>query len=258
VPFTEVADRVWVLRAPSYDVNLIAIGGERGFVVVDTLASAAEAEDALAELRRLGPGPVVAVVNTHDHFDHVLGNATFAQGHGDVPIHATEEAAARTDAAAPPADHTFSSAAFVDLGDRLVELVHPGRGHTAGDLVVRVPDVDLLLAGDLVEESAPPSFGPDSWPLEWATTLDLVLGLLSPTSVIVPGHGAVVDRRFVEQQCDDLRAVAETMRELAERGVPEAEAPTAAEWPYPAEHLRDAIARGYAQLPPARRQLPLA
>ena len=33
---------------------------------------------------------------------------------------------------------TFSSARVVDLGDRLVELVHPGRGHTAGDLVVRV------------------------------------------------------------------------------------------------------------------------
>ena len=51
-----------------------------------------------------------------------------------------------------PADTTFSSAVVLDLGDRQVELVHPGRGHTAGDLVVRVPDADVLLAGDLVEE----------------------------------------------------------------------------------------------------------
>ena len=50
---------------------------------------------------------------------------------------------------------TFSSAPVIDLGDRMVELVHPGRGHTGGDLVVRVPDADVLLAGDLVEESAP-------------------------------------------------------------------------------------------------------
>ena len=49
---------------------------------------------------------------------------------------------------------TFSSARAVDLGDRMVELVHPGRGHTAGDLVLRVPDADLVFAGDLVEESA--------------------------------------------------------------------------------------------------------
>ena len=52
-------------------------------------------------------------------------------------------------------DHTFSSARVLDLGDRAVELVHPGRGHTGGDLVVRVPDADVVLAGDLVEESAP-------------------------------------------------------------------------------------------------------
>ena len=47
-------------------------------------------------------------------------------------------------------------------GDRHVELIHPGRGHTAGDLVVRVPDADVLLAGDLVEESDPPFIGDDS------------------------------------------------------------------------------------------------
>ena len=76
-------------------------------------------------------------------------------------------------------------------------------------------------------------------------------------TVVVPGHGAVVDRRFVEQQCDELRAVAETIRELAGRGVPEAEAYAAATWPFPEEALHHAIPRGYAHLPRARRQLPL-
>ncbi|WGY03933.1 MBL fold metallo-hydrolase [Nocardioides sp. QY071] len=258
MPFTEVADRVWVRRVPSYDVNLVAVGGERGLVVIDTLASAAEARAAIAAIGDLRAGPVVAVVNTHDHFDHVLGNAAFKDRYDDLPVHATDEAAARTDPAAPPADHTFSSAAVIDLGDRQLELVHPGRGHTAGDLVVRVPDADVLLAGDLVEESAPPSIGSDSWPMDWPQTLDLVLGLTTPSTVVVPGHGGVVDRRFVEQQCDDLRAVAETIRELAAGGVPEAEALGAADWPFPLEALHHAIGRGYAQLPPARRQLPLA
>lgn len=258
MPFTEVADRVWVRREPSYDVNLTVIGGERGLVVVDTLASAAQARAAIAAIGDLGAGPVVAVVNTHDHFDHVLGNAAFRERYDDPPVHATEEAAARTDPAAPPADRTFSSAAVIDLGDRQVELVHPGRGHTAGDLVARVPDVDVLLVGDLVEESAPPAIGADSWPLEWPQTLDLVLGLASPGTVVVPGHGKVVDRAFVEQQCDDLRAVAETIRELAGRGVPQAEALASAQWPFPEDALHHAVPRGYAQLPRARRQLPLA
>ncbi|KRB77351.1 hypothetical protein ASE01_11550 [Nocardioides sp. Root190] len=258
MPFTEVADRIWVRRVASYDVNLVAIRGERGFVVVDTLATPAEADEAIAALGDLGPGPVLAVVNTHDHFDHVLGNAAFRTHYDGVPIHATEEAAAQTDPAAPPADHTFSSAVVIDLGDRQVELIHPGRGHTAGDLVVRVPDADVLLTGDLVEESAPPSFGADSWPLEWPQTLDLVIGLLTPASVVVPGHGAVVDRSFVETQCDELRAVAETLRDLVSRGVPEAEAIASATWPFPVDALHHAVPRAYAQLPRARRHLPMA
>ena len=69
--------------------------------------------------------------------------------------------------------------ASIDLGDRLVELVHPGRGHTGGDLVVRIDDADVVLAGDLVEESARrrAGFGADCYPMEWPATLDLVLSL---------------------------------------------------------------------------------
>ncbi len=282
MPFTEVADRVWVLRHPWFDLNVTVIGGDRGLVVVDTHASSVAATEVIGELRKLDRGDLVAVVNTHEHFDHTFGNATFLQEYGDLPIHATDEAAERTVPAGErikglyraadddpraeevlattirPADTTFSSAAVIDLGDRQVELVHPGRGHTGGDLVVRIPDVDVLLAGDLVEESAPPGLGEDCWPMDWPGTLDLVVGLLTPASIVVPGHGAIVDRRFVEEQCDDLRAVAETIRDLAGRGVPEAEAVAAAEWPFPAEALRHAVPRGYAQLPRARRHLPMA
>ena len=133
-------------------------------------------------------------------------------------------------------ERTFSSAISLDLGDRLVELVHPGRGHTGGDLVVRVPDADVLLAGDLVEQTDTgnvPAFGTDCYPMEWPLTLDVVLGLTTAQSVVVPGHGAVVDRDFVEEQRNAIGIVAETIRDLATRGVPVDDALGAAEWPYP-------------------------
>ncbi|WP_141013593.1 MBL fold metallo-hydrolase [Nocardioides sambongensis] len=278
--FTEIADRVWVLRHPWLDLNVTAIGGERGLVVVDTHGSGVAALEVVDALRTLDRGGPVAVVNTHEHFDHTFGNATFIEQYGELPVHAHEVAAERTVAAGEriqalyrdstdprgaevvatsirPADRTFSSAAVLDLGDRQVELVHPGRGHTAGDLVVRIPDVDVLLAGDLVEESAPPAYGADSWPLDWPLTLDLLLGLTTPASVVVPGHGAVVDTAFVEEQRGDLGTVAETIRDLASRGVPQDEALAAASWPLPTEALGQAIARGYEQLPRSQRRLPL-
>ena len=201
MPFAEVADRVWVAHYEFIDINIGLIGGERGLVVVDTYASTVLAREVIEDVRALGVGQVVAAINTHEHFDHTFGNVAFREEYGaGLPIHATEEAAERTIAAGQrwkgksgeyddprvadilateilPADHTFSSAAVIDLGDRAIELVHPGRGHTGGDLVVRVPDADVLLAGDLVEESAPPVYGGDSYPLDWPHSLDLALNL---------------------------------------------------------------------------------
>lgn len=274
-PFVEVADRVWVARHQWLDVNVTVVGGERGLVVVDTLGSGADGHrlrDALTPL-----GSVFAVVNTHWHFDHTFGNSAFA----DVPIHAHEAAVTelvegaesvrqrylddtddphREDVLAAEVlapGETFSSVRVLDLDDRHVELLHAGKGHTAGDLVVHVPDAGVILAGDLVEESAPPSYGEDSWPLEWPFALDLVLGLSNGATTIVPGHGAVVDRDFVEEQRGQIGIVAETIRDLAGRGVPLGLALDSAEWPFPKEGLADAVRRGYEHLPRSQKRLPL-
>lgn len=287
MPFSEIADRVWVARYEWFDANVTLVRGERGLLVVDTHASAVAARQVIDDVRALGVGDVVEIVNTHEHFDHTFGNGEFRAAYGpDVPIHAHEEAAARTRSAAErikavyadspdeprgdeviattvvPAETTFSSAVALDLGDRFVELVHPGRGHTSGDLVVRVPDVDVLLAGDLVEESGPrehtPGFGADCFPMEWPLTLDIVLGLTSSSSVVVPGHGGLVDRDFVEEQRNDIGILAETIRDLAGRGVPVDEAlGTAESWPFPAALLEDAVRRAYEHLPRSQKRLPL-
>ncbi len=283
--FVEVADRVWVARHEWFDLNITLVGSDRGLLVVDTHASAKAARAVIENVRRLGAGDVVAIVNTHEHFDHTFGNGEFLATYGAVPVHAHEVAAENTVFAGEwiknayleepddphgdevreteivPAGHTFSSAVALDLGDRAVELVHPGRGHTAGDLVVRVPDVDVVIAGDLVEESAArghvPGFGRDCYPFEWPQTLDVALNLITLATVVVPGHGAVIDREFVEIQRNDIGILAETIRDLASRGVPVDEALGSADWPFDPEHLEHAVRRGYEHLPLSQRRLPL-
>jgi hypothetical protein len=51
--------------------------------------------------------------------------------------------------------------------------------------------------------------------------------------------------------------VAETIRDLASRGVPVRDALAATEWPYPAEELVHAVRRGYEHLPRTSKTLPL-
>ena len=280
--FAEVADRVWVARQQWYDLNVALVRGSAGLIVVDTQASTRAARAIVDEVQALGIGEVTAIVNTHEHFDHTFGNDAFREAYGAVPIHAHEVAADRTVEAGESikqrfagqtddphraevletqvvaADHTFSSVRVLDLGDRQVELVHPGRGHTAGDAVIRVPDADVVLAGDLVEESGPPAYGADCHPLEWPGTLDVVINLVGRDTVVVPGHGAPVGRSFVEQQRQEIAITAQTIRDLAVVGIPPERALREGEWPFPSEGLTHAISRGYAQLPPGGRGLPLA
>lgn len=278
--FTEVGDRVWVARYEWCDVNVSVIEGTAGLLVVDTHSSTRAAREVIADLRRLSSRPAVGLVNTHDHFDHTFGNSAFREEYGEIPITAHESTAQTTvgngelvqqasieqggphaaeiaETVLVGANLSFSSVTAIDLGDRVAELVHPGRGHTGGDLVVRIEDADVLLAGDLVEESGMPAYGDDCFPLDWPHALDLTLELIGPSTVVVPGHGAPVDRDFVWEQRSAIGVVAQTIRDQAASGVPLSQALDATQWPYPSEALGVAVRRGYEQLPRDAKRLPL-
>jgi len=84
----------------------------------------------------------------------------------------------------------------LDLGGTVAELLYLGRGHTDNDLLVHLPASGVWLTGDLVEESGPPVYGPDSFPLDWPATMGRLQAALSEGDLLVPGHGAVVGPAF--------------------------------------------------------------
>jgi glyoxylase-like metal-dependent hydrolase (beta-lactamase superfamily II) len=267
--FVEVADRVHVLRYPVLDVNVTLVTGEDAALLVDTLSTAAQAEELATAIRAVTSQPLI-IVNTHHHFDHCFGNATLAGP--DVAIWAHEDAAAelREHAARWQRDwyeewlsvepelaeglaavavlaptRLVRDSATLDLGGRPIVLRHLGRGHTAGDLVVQVPDADVVLAGDLVEQGAPPAFG-DGYPLEWPETLAALAHLLSPATTVVPGHGALVDKAFVQAQHAQLTELDWLIRDGHADGARPEE--VAARSPFGAHASLAAVRRGYAEL----------
>jgi len=58
-----------------------------------------------------------------------------------------------------PPTITFQTAIEVNLGERIARIEHFGRGNTAGDMTVFVPDTRTLVSGDLVVHPTPYSFG---------------------------------------------------------------------------------------------------
>ncbi|MGH9223303.1 MAG: MBL fold metallo-hydrolase [Acidimicrobiales bacterium] len=237
--WVEVGEGVFARRYQPWDVTVGVVIGDAGLLVIDTRASAEEGDELRHDLRHLDPRPPRWIVNTHDHFDHLAGNVSLLPA--AVWSHPSLE---------PAPDHAVEGAVTADLGDRAVVLRHLGRGHTAGDVVATVAGAGVTFAGDLVEESGPPAYGEDSFPLEWPATNARLLGLVRDGDRIVPGHGAPVGRAFVAAQQRALDLAARTIRHLwvGEVPVDEALAEGADRWPFPPEALRTAVRLGYRHL----------
>lgn len=262
-PWLEVADRVFVLRYEFLDQCIGVVIGSGGVLVVDTRTTYAQADEIRADVRALTDAAIVAVVNTHHHWDHAFGNARFRPiptwGHdrcaatlredgeamrervmGQLPELADELAEVEI----TPPDRTFDESAAVDLGDRLVELRHLGRGHTDNDIVALVPDAGAMFAGDLLENDAPPSFG-DAFPIAWAETVgERLLPLVR--DVVVPGHGTPAGRDFAERSAGELAELARLIKASVSGALGLDEVMAAS--PYPDSHTRVALERGHREL----------
>jgi glyoxylase-like metal-dependent hydrolase (beta-lactamase superfamily II) len=96
-----------------------------------------------------------------------------------------------------PPTRTFDGESLaIDLGHREVRVMHLGRGNTAGDAMVYVPDAGVLATGDAVVAPTPYAYG--SYIGEWRTVLQKVKDL--HPHVLLPGHGPVQhDLEYVDR-----------------------------------------------------------
>jgi len=111
----------------------------------------------------------------------------------------------------------FRQGLTLDLGSRVVEISHLGRGNTGGDAVVHVPDAGIVATGDLVVAPIPFSFG--SFIREWAGTLRRLRE--TRAGILVPGHGQVMrDWTYVETLGGMLESVSQQVREELRKTLP--------------------------------------
>lgn len=281
VGWSEVAPDVLVRRYLPVDTTISVVRGGDGLLLVDTGGSPAEAAQIEGDLRELG-GRLRWVVNTHAHFDHTFGNQQFGPGSAaDVPIyghhllpaHLEEHERPRLAAwiagtgSEPPRDwgdvvitppiRLVRERSWLDLGDRAVELVPLGPGHTDGDLVVHVParpdavpDMarDAWIVGDVLEQPGPPMYGSGCFPLTWPSSLAELLEEVGSEDVILPGHGRPVSREFGLAQLAVLRSTADLIRHHHAAGHSAEQALSSPDgWTYPSDALTLAVWRGYAE-----------
>lgn len=207
------------------DGNSVMLLGPRGWIVVDTGRHAGHTQAILRHAAESGL-PISDIVNTHWHLDHVSGNALVRRAYPRAEVHASraivdamngflanyrrqlaDMAAGHPDS--PELPNWLAEMARIDQGAVLhptIPIIENGRRRLSGrDLDIHLTtaaatDGDVwvydsasrtLIAGDLV--TLPVPFLDTACPAGWRKALDELDD--APFTRLVPGHGAVMDRK---------------------------------------------------------------
>lgn len=113
-------------------------------------------------------------------------------------------------------DVTFAKELTIHLGGRRdARVLFLGKGNTAGDTVVWIPDARVVATGDLLV--APVPYGYGMHPGDWIETLNRLMAL--DAAAIVPGHGPVMrDWSYAKRIQELLTSVRSQVAEAAKAG----------------------------------------
>lgn len=206
--------------------NLSFIVTGEGVVVVNGGGAYVLAEALHAEIKDITDEPVVLVINENGQGHAMLGNSYWAEQ--GVPILAHVDAAAEFEERGfrilenmqrvnrdkaegtylQGPTETFDTLYALTLGAFDIEVRYLGPSHSAGDVVVWLPNQSLVIAGDMAfHERMLPIFE-DTYTLDWLETWDNAFEPLGATYVI-PGHGHPTNmdqvRRYTKGYLEYLR-----------------------------------------------------
>ena len=248
--------------------NAGLIVGPESCIVIDALFSPSMTQAFRQEIARVTDKPIRLLINTHHHIDHTLGNAFFPEA--QIISHANArreqertgldmlahirpllpELVAEADGVEPRlSDLTFEGELSLYVGDREVRLIHLGRGHTIGDVLVLLPNEQLLFAGDVAFHGVTP-LAFEGHIGDWIGVCDRVGGI--DVERIVPGHGPVSGKSALREMRGYLELIRSQAREAFDDGRSQEEAVAAidlgdyASWVEP-ERLPMNVARLYQE-----------
>lgn len=185
--------------------NIGFIVGAKCIAVVDTGGSVATGQQLLAAIRQISQLPICYVINTHIHFDHILGNLAFLDsetqfiGHTAL-VDAVEQnrsfflqqfkqnlGDAPSQASIIGPDLTVNDVMDLDLGNKIIRLVAHQTAHSNTDLTVLDVQTKTLWSGDLIFKERIPVL--DGKLKGWLTVLETMQ--YQAVDLLIPGHGMI-------------------------------------------------------------------
>jgi len=212
--------------------NMMALAGPTGLLMVDD-GIAVSKDKIEAALRRIGPGPINYVINTHWHWDHTDGNV-WANHDGAVLIgHANTARHLGETIHVVEWGHVFTplpaggriamivqDEKSMPYGDDTIRMRYYAPSHTDGDISAYFTKADVLATGD-------------TWWHGLYPFIDYVAGgsidgmiraandnvdMAGPDTIVVPGHGPVGGRAELIEYRDMLVAIRANVAALKRQG----------------------------------------
>ena len=227
ISFTEIGEGLYAFTAEG-DPNSGVIIGDDSVMIVEAQATPRLANKVIECVHSFTDKPISHVVLTHYHAVRVLGASAFnadqiimsdmaramvvERGQEDWDSEFQRfprlfEGHERIPGLTWPTT-TFDGSMSVYLGNRRVDLIHLGRAHTAGDIVINVPDQNVMFTGDIVEYHSACYCG-DGHFADWGDTLDNIKSF--EVDAIAPGRGdALVGQDMVNRAIESTRDFVES------------------------------------------------
>ena len=234
ISFTEIGEGLYAFTAEG-DPNSGVIIGDDSVMIIEAQATPRLAQKVIDCVRSVTDKPITHLALTHYHAVRVLGASAFKaqniimsdtarsmvvergledwasefgrfprlfEGHESIPGLTWPTT-------------SFSQSMSVYLGNRRVDLMHLGRAHTAGDIVIHVPDQNVMFTGDIVEYHSACYCG-DGHFNDWGDTLDAIAYF--DVDAIAPGRGdALIGKEMVSKAIESTRDFVSSTYQPVER-----------------------------------------
>ena len=227
---TRLSEHVYMMAGAGGNLGLSA-GEDATFLIDDQFAPLTpKITEAIAKVAKQ---PVKFILNTHWHFDHTGGNENFGRAGTLIFAHenvrkrmSTEQFIAFLDSkqAASPRPAlpvvTFTENMSFYLNGEEIRVTHVPHAHTDGDAMVHFTASDVLHMGDVYFNGMYPFIDSSSGGSidGVVAACDRALAIAGDATRIIPGHGALSNRRELQAYRDMLADVAARFHKLVADG----------------------------------------